>query len=117
MKISKFRCGNFRLSLKIEIRDVTVRQDVVSETPEDGLMKQGNVCSARDVDRDATQIDSSLHRMKMEQDGQYTYDVTLRRVRVATVVVEKQQCVLCFFTLSHKRHDFGKANIVHKIVF
>jgi hypothetical protein len=34
------------------------------------------------------------------------YNVTLRRVRVTIVAVEKQKCMLSFSTVPHKRHDF-----------
>jgi hypothetical protein len=67
MKISKFRCGNVRLSLKIEMRDVTVRQCVVSETPEDGLMKLGNVCLVKGLDRNSTQTDRQTARMEEDR--------------------------------------------------
>jgi len=44
------------------------------------------------------------------KDGQYSYSVTLRRVRVTIVVVEQQKLLIIVYsissTLSHKRHSF-----------
>jgi hypothetical protein len=50
------------------------------------------------------------------QGRQCMYKVTLWRVCETIVAAEKQQCIMCFCTLSHKLQDFReKKNIGHEM--
>jgi len=52
LKIIKFRRGNFRLSLKMQLPEEAVQPG--------GVMKQGNVCLGKDLERKATRLQRAV---------------------------------------------------------